>query len=173
MKKQINWWDDPKNKEEVERISWWNHVENKETFPLPISVICSDNHWTVTCNSDTEKLLGDKLHVVASGDTKEKAIRAMFQILKWTHEYSEECRLNYQRFVPLRIGDWKHTGGKWFTIFGINFYFRYGKGMKGGYYIPFTKQNISIRSDWTIYKNWKKMTKEMKLKRSVANEDAQ
>ena len=53
------------------------------------------------------------------------------------------------------LGNWKHTGGGWFVIFGLHFYFRYGKGMKGGKYIPFTKLNISFHSEWAMYKKWK------------------
>ena len=116
-------------------------------------------HWTATFSEETEKLLGDKLHSCASGDTKEEAVEKMFMLMKWSHEYSEECRLNYQRFVPFRKGDWKRTGGKWFVIFGFHFNFRYGKQMKGGWFIPFTKQNISIHSDWSIYKEYKRKRK--------------
>lgn len=158
-----NWWTDPQNKGQVEKISWWNHAQNKDFFSIPVSVINShENHWVATCNEDTDKILGNKLHSCAQGETKEDAILKMFKLIQYTHDYTEECRLNYQRFVPFRKGDWKRTGGRWFNIFGINFYFRYGKGIKGGRYIMFTKQNISIRSDWTIYKNWKKENKPKK-----------
>lgn len=155
LKDNYNWWTDPKNKEQVKRLSWWNHDKNKTTFPLPISIAQSGDCWVATCNNETELLLGDKLHGVAQGKTKEEAINSMFMIIRLTHEYSEECRLNYQRWVPLRFGNWKHIGGRWFTVFGINVYFRYGKNMKGGKFIPFTSLNISIHSEWATYRNWK------------------
>lgn len=154
-----NWWEDPKNKEEVDRISWWDHPGNKEYFKLSISVIKSGDYWVATCNDDTKVFLGDKLHGCGQGKTKNEAIRRMFDIIRITHDYSEQCRLNYQRFVPFRCGNWKHIGGKWFIIYGINVYFRYGKGMKGGTYVPFTKLNILISNDWITYSNWKKKQK--------------
>lgn len=155
MSNEYNWWEDPKNKEEVERISWWNHPENKEYFRLPISVIRTDNVWVATCNDDTKVFLGEHLHGCAQGDTKEEAIQRMFELIQLAHNYSEECRRKYQRWVPFRKGAWNRTGGTWFVIFGIHFYFRRGKGMKGGRYIPFTKLNLSIYSEWAMYKRWK------------------
>lgn len=155
MAEEYNWWTDPKNKEEVERISWWNHEKNKESFNFPISVVQSDDVWVVACNDETTKLLGEGLHSCSQGKTKEEAIASMFQLMRLTHEYAEECRLNYQRWVPLRVGPWKHRGGRWLAFFGLHVYFRHGKGMKGGHYIPFTKLNVSFSSDWTAYKKYK------------------
>ena len=45
-------------------------------------------------------------------------------------------------------GDWKQPGGSRFIVFGIAVYFRYGKQMKGGWFVPFTNMNISIHSYW-------------------------
>ena len=163
-KKNYNWWEDPKNKEEVERLSWWNHEKNKETFSFPISVVKDGDCWVATCNDETKKLLGDRLHGCAQGKTKEEAIAEMFMMIRMSHNYSEECRLNYQRWVPFRKGDWKHIGGSWLIIFGIHINFRYGKGMKGGKYIPFTKLNISIYSEWITYRNWKRNQKKNERK---------
>ena len=160
MKDLYNWWEDPNNQERVKRISWWNHEENKEVFHLPISVVKSDEHcWVATCNDETKKYLGE-LHGCAQGKTKEEAIEQMFVIIKISHNHSEDRRLNYQRWVPFRKGDWKHTAGKWFVVFGIHINFRYGKGMKGGRYLPFTKLNISILNEWLTYTNWKRKHKE-------------
>ncbi len=38
-KEKYNWWKDPKNKEEIDKLSWWDHPENKTTFNFPISVV--------------------------------------------------------------------------------------------------------------------------------------
>lgn len=154
--KDYNWWTDPKNKEKVDRVSWWNHSENKDFFNFPISVVEDHNTWVAACNNETELLIGNQLQACAQGRTKEDAIRKMFTLIRMSHEYSEECRLNYQRWVPFRKGNWKHSGGRWFVIFGIHVYFRYGTGMKGGWYVPFTKLNISISSHWVTYRKWKK-----------------
>lgn len=160
---KYSWWDDPKNKEEVERLSWWNHDNNKDTFAFPISVVKDGDWWVATCNDETKKLLGDNLHGCAQGKTKQQAIDKMFMIIRMGHDYAEECRLNYQRWVPFRKGDW-NRGARWFVIFGINFYFRYGNGMKGGRYVPFTKFNISISNEWAAYRNWKRNRKKDQAK---------
>jgi hypothetical protein len=150
--KKYNWWTDPKNKEEIDKISWWNHPENKDFFNLPISVIQSDNVWVASFNEDTEAMFGDTFSGCAQGDSREDAIKQLMQIVQMSWEYSDDCRRSYERFVPFRKGDWKHIGGKWFSVFGFHVSFRYGKGMKYGAYIPFTKLNISISNHWRNYK---------------------
>lgn len=150
-KNSYNWWEDPKNKEQVERISWWEHPENKTFVELPVAIVQDGNYWCIGTNKETEKLLGKDLSSVsASGDTKEEAITNFFSLLKASHSFEKMCRLKYQRWVPFRKGNWKHTGGTWFVVFGIHVYFRYGKGMKGGWYVPFTKLNISVHNEWKL-----------------------
>jgi hypothetical protein len=157
MDKNYNWWTDPKNKKEVDKISWWEHTENKTTIEIPVSIVNDGEYWCVGSNKDTEKLVGKSLSAIsASGKTKEEAISEFFVMMKTIYFFEEDCRLKYQRWVPFIKGNWSKQGGTWFVIFGIHFYFRYGNGMKGGWYIPFTKLNISIHSDWTTYRNWKK-----------------
>lgn len=151
-KKNYNWWGDPKNKKEVERISWWNHPENKEDYMLPISVIESDGVWVATCNDETELVLGKRLHGCAQGDTKSDAIEKMFEIIRFSHEYSERQVMKYQRWVPFRSGKWEGIGTHWLVIFGLHFYFRSGKNMKGGWYIPLTNFNISFHNEWLSYR---------------------
>ena len=156
--KDYNWWDDPANAEEVKRISWWEHEENKTTIPLPVSITNGDGYWVVANNSETTKLLGENLHATSQGKTKEEAIRKFFLIMKLSHDYEVECANNYQRWVPFRKGNWSMNGGRWFVVYGMRFYFRYGKNMKGGWYIPFTKLNISFHSEWATYRRWKQTT---------------
>lgn len=154
-----NWWEDPKNKEEIERVSWWNHPENKEYFNFPISVIQSGNHWTVTGSDETRKLISKNLTHCSQGDTKEEAIERFFELIRFTEEFNTKRVLSYQRWVPFRKGPWGKTGGNWFAIFGYHISFRYGKNMKYGFYIPLTKLNISFSSDWRAYGNWLKKNK--------------
>lgn len=155
MNKYYNWWEDPNNKEEVDKLSWWNHSENKTFIEFPVSIIQDGKYWVIGTNDDTYKLMGDNFNSSAQGDTKEEAIQQFFLGLHIILDYSEKCRLNYQRWVPFRKGPWRKIGGTWFAIFGFHVYFRYGKGMKGGWYIPFTKLNISFSSDWALYKHYK------------------
>lgn len=148
-KKKYNWWADPANKETVDKMSWWEHPENKTTIPFPVSIVEDDGYWVIGCNSDTENLVGERLaSITCQGGSKEEVVRRFFLMLRLAHEYEDNCRRKYQVWVPFRKGPWKSIGGNWFTVFGINFNFRYGKSMKGGWYIPFTKLNISIHNEW-------------------------
>ena len=156
--KKYNWWDDPENKKEIERLSWWNHPDNKHDFMLPISVINSDGIWVAATNDETKEILGEGLHGVAQGDTKTEAIEEMFTTIRMQYEFEHERRMRYQCWVPFRKGLWNMVGGKWNVIVGFHFYFRYGKNMKGGWYIPLTKLNISISNEWAIYRKFKKQS---------------
>jgi predicted RNase H-like HicB family nuclease len=167
--KDYNWWEDPDNKEEIEKYSWWDHPANKETLPLPISVIESDGTWVACFNKDTEKLFGKYLHGVGQGKTKEEAIAEAFYVIRLMYQFEQECRLNYQRWVPFRKGKWGHIGGNWFVVFGIHVYFRYGKGNKGGSYIPFTKLNVRVSSEWTLYRNYMKRLKDEEEANKITN----
>ena len=144
----------------MKKVFWWEDPKNKETISFPISIIKSDDVWVASCNNETKKLLGDKVNVCSQGETKEDAIKKFFEGIKYLYDYSEECVLNYQRFVPLRKGNWKHNGGKWLVIFGFHFSFRYGKNMKGGMYVLFSKLNISFVNEWKLYKNYKSNKKQ-------------
>jgi hypothetical protein len=162
--KNYNWWEDPINKEEVQRLSWWEHPENKEIFPLPLSICKSGEYWVVAGNSDTKKYLGDKLDPCTQGKTKEEAIEKWFKMIQYQYNFIDCCRLKYQRWVPFKRGPWGHIGGKWFSIFGIHISFRYGKLNKGGWFVPFTHLNISMSNDWAAYRNYKKDKNELYTK---------
>ena len=154
-KNKYSWWDDPANKEEIDRISWWKKPENVIDINIPIALTGEDsNCWVAATTEETEKILG-RLGCTAQGDTRAEAIDSLMEMIKSINDYNHELTLRYQRWVPFRKGDWGHIGGTWFVIFGIHVYFRCGKGMKGGHYIPFTKLNISIHSEWSIYKKYK------------------
>lgn len=158
-KQKYSWWTDPKNKEEVERISWWDKEENKSFANIPISIINSESGvWVACTNDDTKKVLGEYLGGTSQGDTKEEAIKDLLLLLRYAHEYADDRMRSYQRWVPFRKGNWKHSGGKWFVIFGIHFYFRYGGKNKGGFFVPFTKLNINISNEWLQYKRFKTLT---------------
>lgn len=157
MKQNYNWWKDPKNKEEVDEMSWWDHPENQRNVEIPIAIIKDDKYWVASTNDKTKELLGDYFHGCTQSDkSEEDAIKKLFEMLRWTSELYFEQMLNYQRCVPFRHGPWGRIGGHWFAIFGIHVYFRYGKNMQGGWYVPFTKLNISMSSEWVTYKRFKK-----------------
>lgn len=150
-KEKYNWWTDPKNKEEVEKLSWWDHEENQITLEIPVAITNSENYWTISTNDKTKELIGD-IPIVAQGDSKEEVIKNFFETMKFHYYFNEERVLKYSRWVPLKIGP-GGIAGNWFSIFGFHIYFRYGKNMKGGFYIPFTKLNISGYNEWKQYKN--------------------
>lgn len=146
-----------------ENIEWWGLPENKTNIEIPVSIIESGKYWIVCANDETKNLLGD-LAFISQGKTKEEAIERFFSNMNFTYCHYKNKSLSYERFVPFIKGPWGHIGGNWFTIFGINVYFRYGKGMKGGWYIPFTKLNIRIHSLWKSYRNYKKKLAESNKK---------
>lgn len=158
MKKDKNysWWTDPKNKKEVDKISWWNHPKNQVFINFPIALINDGKYWVASTRTDKSgKFLGEDLTGVSQGKTRKEAIEKLFLMIRYAHSYSEDCRLSYQRWVPFRKDSWGKIGGNWFSIFGFHIYFRYGKGNKEGWFVPFTKLNISFSSDWTVYKRYK------------------
>jgi hypothetical protein len=163
MKKAYNWWEDPKNTEEVQRISWWEHSENKTFIQFPLSIINDHGYFVVASNSETKQLIGNIGGSSAQGDTLKGAVDQYFKLIKFHHEFLNEKMLSYQRWVPFRKGPWGKIGGNWFAIFGINMHFRYGKGMKGGFYIPYTKLNISLHNNWNAYNRWKSKNKHEKV----------
>jgi hypothetical protein len=156
-KEYYNWWNDPKNKEKVEELSWWNHEENKVYIEIPISVLkdnLSDGKevWVASFNDDTKKYLNENIFTAAQGYTMNEAIDKLFEISNYSIEYYIEKYKSYERFVPFLKGDWNVYGGKWFVMFGLGLYFRYGRKNKGGFFIPFTELNVTIINYWKTYK---------------------
>lgn len=102
--------------------------------------------FVIVTNEESEKILQQALCVQGDSlDDCEKKFWEQFQVI---NEYNKKRSNELDKWKPFQKGDWKHIGGSWFIIFGINAYFRKGKGMKGGWYIPFTKMNISINNYW-------------------------
>lgn len=133
-------------------------MENEKQFiEIPISIKFYGDTWIICSNSETDRYLGKHLHSVTSGQSREEAIENFFRIVRFNHDYWRLSALSYQRWVPFRKGPWKKYGGQWFVVFGIHFHFRYGKNMKGGWYIPFTKLNISVINEWLVYKRLKNL----------------
>lgn len=137
------------------RIEWWEDPANKETFPLPISVVFGEHKWVASTNTDTGKYLGNCFRGVASGKTKEEAIERLFLALRIRYKRVESRSLEFERWVPLRVGNWSRLGGTWFQVFGINIYFRYGDNKKRGWYVPLTKLNIMVTNLWKTFREYK------------------
>lgn len=148
----------------IERaINWWEKPENKTTIEIPVSMIQeADGSWVIGSNKETEDLLGNHLSsIVDSGKTREIAIKKFFEVMRFLHEYSVDRKMSYSRWVPLKVGPWK-KGGRWVEIFGIMISFRYGDSMKGGWYVPFTKLNISVYNGWVNYRKFSPLKRDLK-----------
>lgn len=121
-------------------------MEQTINLEVPVTYIEEDGQHIISTNEETKKFFD--VGIVVQKDTKEEAIRTFWILLKYHIEWDEQRSRELDRWKPFQKGDWSHTGGTWFTIFGFHFYFRYGKGMKHGWYIPFTKLNIMITNYW-------------------------
>lgn len=105
-------------------------------------------HYVTT--NDEDNPLSDHMSIFAQGNTFEDAKKSFIkQYRSFIKHYYIKRSNELHRWKPFESGDWSKTGGRWFTIFGFQFYFRYGDGMKGGWYIPFTKLNVSFTNYWS------------------------
>ena len=114
---------------------------------VPATLIKDGPYFVIATTNESSKLLGN---IVVQGDTKEDAEKEFWKSVKIERNWLEESRLGLECWKPFRKGDWSHIGGTWFSIYGINIFFRYGKNMKHGWYIPGTKLNISITNYWRV-----------------------
>lgn len=155
MKKEENWWTNPENAEKVKELSWWDHPENQTFIKIPIAIIKDEDRYIASLSDDKNQYFGEHVHACVSAKSREEAEEKLLEMARFMVEFYRDRELSYQRWVPFRKGPWKSIGCKWFSIFGFHVYFRYGKGMKGGNYVPFTKLNITFSSDWSVYKKYK------------------
>lgn len=118
----------------------------KTTIGLPVIVLEEDGHWIITTTPESEKITCNA--VCASGKTFPDAEKRFWEMFNIIAKYNEKRSRELDKYKFFQKGDWKHIGGKWFTIIGFHFYLRYGKNMKGGKYIPFTKLNILFLNYW-------------------------
>jgi hypothetical protein len=120
-----------------------------KTEPIKISVnaelVIDGDHFLITTTDESEKIFGN---AYGQGKTIEEAEKEFWKMVKFINDYNEERSRELDKWKLFQKGDWKHIGGTWFTVLGINVYFRRGLGMKGGWYVPFTKLNISMHNHW-------------------------
>lgn len=113
---------------------------------IPVEMIQEGETVFISTTEEAEKILGFSSY--GDGKTKEEAEKQFWSMIRFMNEYYKERSDKLDCWKPFQKGDWKHIGGTWFIIFGIHVYFRTGKGMKGGRYIPFTNLNIMINNHW-------------------------
>jgi len=96
------------------------------------------------------KKIFDGQPFVSQGKTLEHAKQRFLDMITSMYSWNEHRSRELDKYKWFQKGDWSSIGGSWFTILGLNWYFRTGDGMKGGRYIPFTKLNISFCNHWRI-----------------------
>lgn len=114
---------------------------------IPIGIESYDDGIVLFSVEQTDDIIGN-LGIVIQEDTLNKAKAQALDILKYHIKYLEKRSNELDLWKPFQKGQWSHIGGTWFTVFGIHVYFRYGDGMKGGWYIPFTRLNITVNNYW-------------------------
>jgi hypothetical protein len=120
-----------------------------ESFELkvPVELHFQEGVWTVIPTKETEDLIGFAPCCLTC-DTKEKAIKLFWEVFREEQEELSERSHQLDLWKPFQRGGWKGPGTHWFVSYGFHVYFRHGTGMQGGFYIPFTLLNVSIRNYW-------------------------
>lgn len=113
---------------------------------LPVKVYVGNGHVCIATSDISKSLIGG--HIVVEGKTFQDAETEFWKSVAVTCGYHKERSDLLDLYKPFQKGDWKEIGGTWFCIYGINVYFRYGKKMQHGWYVPFTKLNIMITNYW-------------------------
>ncbi len=119
------------------------------TIGFPVEIIDDGKYINITPTEESKKIIGP---MVVCAKTREEAEKRFWNMVESEFEYLNNRSNELDLWKPFQKGDWSHIGGTWITIFGINIYFRKGKGMKYGKYIPFTNLNIMINNYWKIWK---------------------
>lgn len=128
----------------------------EEEIEIPFKVIRTTTniteekeYWCLTPSKDYD-FFG--CGIVVQGDSYQDAVDQFWNTVASCCEFHKDKSDMYYKTCPLIIGPWSRTGGRWIKSFGVGIYFRYGKGMKGGFYVPFTKLNISFSNAWKYKK---------------------
>lgn len=127
-------------------------MEQTLELTLPVEYIVDEfngkEYHIIVSSDETKKFLD--IPIVVQANSKEEAIKQFWMTANIHLDYLEERGYQADKWEPLRIGPWKKYGGRWVSIFGQFFSFRYGKKNKGGWFVPFTKLNISYHNQWRI-----------------------
>lgn len=92
--------------------------------------------------------MGTNMQGFGVGSTVEEAEAAYIDYTIRMGDFHRKKVDELEKLAIFTRGSWRRRGSYWFTVLGICFNFRYGNNMIGGWYVPFTKLNISIFSYW-------------------------
>lgn len=118
----------------------------EKSIKIPVKYRKEGNTHIIRTTKKSEKYFGQ--YIMGYADNSADAEKEFWEYVKSVNNYHFERSKELDKWKPLQLGDWSQMGGRWITVFGFHFNFRYGKGMKGGFYIPFTKFNISFTNYW-------------------------
>lgn len=116
------------------------------TIKIPVLITEMDGKFVFKTDDEGEKIFGGP--IISQGNSIEEATAAFIRIAKVYSRWMNERSQTLDRLHPFQTGPWSRNAGRWVSIYGINIQFRVGKGMKYGFYIPFTKLNIRFTNHW-------------------------
>ena len=146
------------SKEDNQKEEWKAALKNikentKPTYiKIPVEyVLDSNGEYLVSTTDESEEIL-EQGHY-GTGKTLEEAKEKFLKMVKSMNGFYRIKLQRADRWMLWERGAWGSMGGTWFTILGIHVYFRHGKGvdgkgMYGGFYIPFTDLCVSIHNYW-------------------------
>ena len=115
---------------------------------VPVTLAREGKYFVLLPTDETAaKFLGTS-GFCSQGDSFEQAEEKFWKLYRNLYKFQEKRSNELDKWKPFQKGPWGKIGGKWITIFGLHWSFRYGKGMKGGWYIPFTNLNIWFNNYW-------------------------
>lgn len=121
-------------------------TKEKIKLSIEVELIREDEWFIIHSTNEFEEILGQ--HAYSQDKSLEEAEKSFWNMIKFTNKFHEQRSKELDKYKFFQKGNWSHIGGTWFTVLGINIYFRYGSNMKYGWYIPFTKLNISVNNAW-------------------------
>lgn len=131
----------------------------KKPYDLKIPVILISGKISHAIQCEEEGPLGVNLFVY--GDSIEKAEQNFLECYKDIIEtYKRDSDLLKLlipfKYYAFRDRDTNKLLSLSMTSYGLNVYIRIGKGMIGGWYIPFTQINLTFNNYWNKIKRKKK-----------------
>lgn len=127
-------------------------MEEEIFIEIPVTLYKDDGMYVIANSKKTDEIIRD-VGIVVQGETLEEAKEQWLNSLKFHLQFINNRSNELDRWKPFQKGNWKHIGGTWFKIFGLQFYFRYGRDNKYGWFVPFTKLNVSFHNYWYTRKS--------------------
>lgn len=140
-------------------------MSTKTTIEIPVryeEMISKDEKYVVMFNGDEFTDLFPKLGIVEQATSLDEAKADFLRTLSFHFKYLQKRQVKADCWIPL---EWNYSGTGlrtfWVKIFGLRFYFRIARKepkfpMKGGWFVPLTRLNISFYNCWKNQNNGRK-----------------